>query len=66
MQSRHSKKQIYEVEEDSLSLVGTAEIPLAGMHADDIIAEERMPMKLAAYGRYQPLPSESGRWSVRE
>jgi seryl-tRNA synthetase len=38
----------HDVEED-LWLVPTAEVPLTGMHADEILAEESLPLRYTAY-----------------
>jgi len=37
----------YAIEGEDLSLIGTAEIPLTGYHADEIINEEDLPLKYA-------------------
>ncbi len=42
---RGHETQIYSVENTDLSLVGTAEITLGGMHADEILDASRLPMK---------------------
>ncbi|HEY5976456.1 MAG TPA: serine--tRNA ligase [Solirubrobacterales bacterium] len=39
------RDQIYEVPKDDLYLVGTAEVPLAGLHADEIIDAGRLPIR---------------------
>ncbi len=44
---RGPETQIYSVEDSDLSLVATAEIPLAGTLADEIIDEESLPIRLA-------------------
>src|ERR671916_52274 len=44
---RGPETQIYSVEGTDLSLVATAEIPLAGQHADEIIEESDLPMRYA-------------------
>jgi seryl-tRNA synthetase len=38
----------YFIEGEDLSLIGTAEIPLTGLHADEIIDEEKLPLLYAA------------------
>lgn len=38
----------YAIEGEDLSLIATAEIPLTGMHADEIIDEKDLPLKYAA------------------
>jgi len=45
---RGSETQIYSVENSDLSLVGTAEITMGGYHKDEIITEEKLPLKYAA------------------
>jgi seryl-tRNA synthetase len=42
---RGAETQIYSVEDTDLSLIGTAEITLGGMHADDIFDEADLPLK---------------------
>ena len=42
------EEQAYRCERDAKSLVGTAEVPLTAMYADEIIEEDRLPMKFAA------------------
>jgi seryl-tRNA synthetase len=42
---RGVETQIYSLEESDLSLIGTAEITLGGMHADEILEQERLPLK---------------------
>src|SRR5919199_465903 len=44
---RGPETQIYSVENSDLSLVATAEITLAGSLADEILDEERLPIRLA-------------------
>jgi seryl-tRNA synthetase len=39
----------YFVENDDLSLIGTAEVPLTGYHADEIINEADLPLLYAGY-----------------
>jgi seryl-tRNA synthetase len=41
------RDQIYEVPKDELFLVGTSEVSLAGMHADQILDAERLPLRYA-------------------
>ena len=38
----------YAIEGEDLSLIATAEIPLTGMHADEIIDEKELPLRYAA------------------
>jgi seryl-tRNA synthetase len=42
---RGPETQIYSVEQTDLSLIGTAEITLGGMHADEILDEAALPLK---------------------
>lgn len=42
---RGPETQIYSIEQAETSLIGTAEIPLGGYHKDEIIDEERLPLK---------------------
>ena len=44
---RGPETQIYSIEDSDLSLVATAEITLAGSLADEILDEERLPMRIA-------------------
>ncbi|MFY9579471.1 MAG: serine--tRNA ligase [Gaiellaceae bacterium] len=40
---------IYGVERDELYLVGTSEVPIAAMHADEIFDEDALPIRYAGY-----------------
>ncbi len=42
---RGPETQIYSIENTDLSLIGTAEIALGGYHKDEVIDEERLPLK---------------------
>src|SRR5215210_7840008 len=44
---RGPETQIYSVEGSDVSMIATAEIPLAGQHADDIIEERDLPLRFA-------------------
>ena len=44
---RGPETQIYSVEDDDLSLIATAEIPLAGQLTDEIVDEDRLPLRYA-------------------
>jgi seryl-tRNA synthetase len=44
---RGPETQIYSIEQTDLSLIGTAEITLGGMHADEILDESALPLKYA-------------------
>ena len=41
--------QLYRIESDDLYLVGTSEVPLAGLHMDEIVAAEELPLRYAGY-----------------
>jgi seryl-tRNA synthetase len=43
------RDQIYEVPKDELFLVGTSEVALAGLHADEILEAERLPLRYAGF-----------------
>jgi seryl-tRNA synthetase len=62
-QPRGPEQQIYTIENNDLGLIATAEITLAGVHADEVLAEQDLPKKYAGlshcyrveaggYGRY--------------
>lgn len=40
---RGEEKQIYKVEDEDLSLIATAEIPITGYHADEVLDEKDLP-----------------------
>jgi seryl-tRNA synthetase len=42
---RGEETQIYSIEGSDLSLIGTAEITLGGVHADEILEEDQLPIK---------------------
>jgi len=44
-----TEQQIYKLADDDLYLVGTAEVPLAGIHMDEILAEEDLPIRYAGF-----------------
>jgi seryl-tRNA synthetase len=44
---RGPETQIYSVEDSDLSMIATAEITLAGQHAEDIIEESALPLRYA-------------------
>lgn len=48
-QPRGPEAQIYTIEKENLSLVGTAEIPLGGYHADEILDEAELPLKYLGF-----------------
>jgi seryl-tRNA synthetase len=43
------RDQIYEVPKDELFLVGTSEVALAGLHADQILEAEQLPLRYAGF-----------------
>jgi seryl-tRNA synthetase len=43
------RDQIYEVPKDELFLVGTSEVALAGLHADEILDAGRLPLRYAGF-----------------
>ena len=43
------RNQVYEVESDELFLVGTAEVGLAGLHRQERLAAEDLPLRYAGY-----------------
>lgn len=46
---RGEASQVYRLEESDLCLVGTAEIPLGGMYAGQVLTPKQLPMRLAAF-----------------
>lgn len=44
---RGPETQIYSVEDSDLSMIATAEITLAGQHTDEILDEDRLPLRYA-------------------
>ncbi|MFL6027723.1 MAG: serine--tRNA ligase [Friedmanniella sp.] len=42
-------QDVYHLEEDDLYLVGTAEVPLAAYHADEVLAASALPLRYAGY-----------------
>ncbi len=43
------RDQIYEIPKDELFLVGTSEVALAGLHADEILERGRLPLRYAGF-----------------
>jgi seryl-tRNA synthetase len=41
--------QLYRIPEDDLYLVGTSEVPLAGLHMDEILTAEDLPVRYAGF-----------------
>lgn len=48
-QPKGKEAQIYEINNEDLGLIATAEVTLAGKHADEIIAEKDLPKKYIGY-----------------
>lgn len=46
---RGSEAQTYEIKDSDLGLVATAEVALAGIHADEILEEKSLPRRYAGY-----------------
>ncbi|HMJ97112.1 MAG TPA: serine--tRNA ligase [Thermoleophilaceae bacterium] len=44
-----TEQQLYRVPEDDLYLVGTSEVPLASLHADEILAGAELPRRYAGF-----------------
>jgi seryl-tRNA synthetase len=44
-----TEQQIYRVPDDELYLVGTSEVPLASLHADEILAAGELPQRYAGF-----------------
>ncbi len=42
---RGEETQVYSIENSDLSLIGTAEITLGGMHADEILDQDQLPIR---------------------
>ena len=42
-------EQVYEIPNDDLYLVGTSEVPLAALHANEIINTEELPLRYAGF-----------------
>ena len=55
--------QVYSVQDSPLCLTGTAEVPLAGMYMDQIIPEDRLPIKLAGIGHCFRTEAGAAGWS---
>jgi seryl-tRNA synthetase len=43
------REQVYSIEADDLFLVGTSEVSLAAMHADEIFEEDDLPLRYAGF-----------------
>jgi seryl-tRNA synthetase len=44
-----ARDQVYAVPEDDLFLVGTAEVPLASLHVDEILERDQLPIRYAGF-----------------
>jgi seryl-tRNA synthetase len=44
-----TEQQIYTLPDDDLYLIGTSEVPLASLHAGDILEEEGLPVRYAGF-----------------
>ncbi len=44
-----ARDQIYEIEKDDLFLTGTSEVALAGLHADEILEADQLPLRYCAF-----------------
>jgi seryl-tRNA synthetase len=44
-----ARDQIYEIEKDELFLTGTSEVALAGLHADQILEAEALPIRYSGF-----------------
>ncbi len=44
-----AREQVYEVPRDELFLVGTAEVPLAAYHGDEILDPDELPLRYAGF-----------------
>ncbi|OVE79277.1 serine--tRNA ligase [bacterium G20] len=47
--ARGKEKQVYKIEDEDLNLIATAEIPLTGFFADEILPGAWLPSKMAAW-----------------
>lgn len=43
------ENQIYKAADDDLYLVGTSEVPLASLHLDEVIDEEKLPLRYTGF-----------------
>jgi seryl-tRNA synthetase len=44
-----AREQVYEIPDDDLFLVGTAEVPLAAYHGDEIFESDELPLRYAGF-----------------
>lgn len=42
--------QVYSIQDSTLCLTGTAEVPLGGVYMDKILSEGDLPIRMAGYG----------------
>lgn len=45
---RGDEAQIYEIDGEDLGLIATAEVTMAGLHADEVLTDDKLPQKFAA------------------
>lgn len=45
---RGDEAQTYEIKDEDLGLIATAEVTMAAMHADDVLPQDSLPLKFAA------------------
>lgn len=48
-QPRGTNTQVYSIDDGDQCLIGTAEIPVAGLHMDSILADSLLPLKYVAF-----------------
>jgi seryl-tRNA synthetase len=48
-QPKGDEAQIYEINNEDLGLIATAEVTLAGKHADEVMLEQKLPLKYIGY-----------------
>ena len=48
-QPKGESSQIYSIQDHNLCLTGTAEIPIAGMYANQTIPVDKLPLKIVAF-----------------
>ncbi|XP_004501692.1 serine--tRNA ligase, chloroplastic/mitochondrial isoform X2 [Cicer arietinum] len=48
-QPRANNTQVYSIDDSDQCLIGTAEIPVGGLHMDSILADSMLPLKYAAF-----------------
>ena len=61
---RGKEAQTYEIKDNDLGLIATAEVTLAGKHADELIPEEKLPLKYIGYSHaFRQEAGSYGRYS---